>query len=182
MAQAEPWGLCEQSKEQRQGVREAQSPLFPERRAQAKASRTVGEPAGCKGLRRPSGACRWLRSHPGPGQGPLSAVPRSLEHHLRGRGGGQGQVAGHHLPVRVWVSPSPWGGRSEVPGAPRLRPCLLPNGHWASARHSAPGLIPKQNIWFLGLMALKCKYCFSVSNKQSHTGSQSPELATYWLR
>lgn len=90
MAQAEPWGLCEQSKEQRQGVREAQSPLFPERRAQAKASRTVGEPAGCKGLRRPSGACRWLRSHPGPGQGPLSAVPRSLEHHLRGQGGGPG--------------------------------------------------------------------------------------------
>ena len=98
---------------------------------------------------------------------------------LEGAGWGQGQGAGHHLPLRVWLSPSPWGGRSEMPGAPRLRPRLLPNGHWASARHSAPGLIPKQNIWFPGLMALKCKYCFAVSNKQSHTGSRSPELAAY---
>ena len=59
-----------------------------------KASRTVGEPTGCKGLGRPSGACRRLRSHPGPGQRPLSAVGRSLEHHLRGRGGARGRGQG----------------------------------------------------------------------------------------
>lgn len=153
-----------------QGVREAQSPLFPEKKARAKASRrTVGEPAECKGLGGPSGDCRRLRPHPGP---PMSGAS------LEGTGWGQGKVAGHHLPVGVRVSPSPRAGRSETPGAPRLRPCLLPDGHWASARHSVPGLIPKQNIWFPGLMALKCKYCFSVSNKQSHTGSRSPELAT----
>lgn len=136
-------------------------------------------------VQRPREALRSLQMAevtPRAWSGALKRCPPMSRASLEGAGWGQGQVAGHHLPVRVWVSPSPWGGRSEVPGAPRLRPCLLPNGHWASARHSAPGLIPKQNIWFPGLMALKCKYCFSVSNKQSHTGSRSPELATYWPR
>lgn len=39
---------------------------------------------------------------------------------------------------------------------------------WLALHGSRPD--PKLNIWFPGLMALKCKYCFSVSSKQPHLG------------
>lgn len=180
MAQAEPGGLREQWKEQRQGFRGAQSPLFPERRAQV--NEGFQNCGGAHRVQRPREALRSLQTAevtPRAGSEALKRCRPKSRASLEGAGWGQGQGAGRHLPVSVWLSPSPRGGRSEMPGAPRLRPRLLPSGHWASARHSAPGLIPKQNIWFPGLMALKCKYCFSVSNKQSHTGSWSPELAAY---
>lgn len=164
-------GLCEQSKEQRQGSggQGGSEPLVPGEEGSGE-----GFQENCGGacrVQRPRGALRSLQEAEATPRAPMSRAS------LEGTGWGQGKVAG-----TIWQ----WGmgvalALGWVPGdagAPSLWPRLLPDGHWASARHSAPGLIPKQNIWFPGLMALKCKYCFSVSNKQSHMGSRSPELAT----
>ena len=122
-------------------------------------------------MQRPRGALRSLQEAEATPRAPMSRAS------LEGTGWGQGKVAGTIWQWGVGVALASGWAPGDA-GAPSLRPHLLPDGHWASARHSAPGLIPKQNIWFPGLMALKCKYCFSVSNKQSHTGSRSPELAT----
>lgn len=83
---------------------------------------------------------------------------------------GQERATGHQdVGVHLW--PLEWvhGGDKGLWLSP---PHLLPRqaGQGCVIRSArlllvAQGLIPKENIWFPGLMAWKCKYCFSVSNK-----------------